>query len=503
LRVGGPEAGSESKDDLMQTWVHEETAAADLGDERLNERFRVVLDRMSQKPSLKFPAACNGRAEIAAAYRFLNNARVDADKVLAPHREATMRRIREQAVVIVAQDTTETEVTRRHERMEGAGPLNDAARLGFYDHVLLAITPDKLPLGVVHAYIWARDAEDFQKSAAEKRAERRAKDIEDKESVRWLNGYRQACRVAQEAPATTVVSVADSEGDIYECFLEGQPAADTRKAEWIVRACQNRQLAKAAEADPGAALAAKLRERTAATPVLTRITVEVSRREPKSKDQRKRKQARGARTAVLEVRAARVRLQAPDRPEKKLADVEVNVVLVQEVDPPPGEEAVEWLLLTSLPIDTTEAVLCVIRYYCCRWQIEIYFRVLKSGCKVEESQLEKAKRFKPYLALCMIVAWRVMYVMMLGRECPDLPCDVAFDEDEWQAVYAVVNNEPPPALPPKLGEMVVLIATLGGYMNRKGDGEPGPKAMWVGLQRMTDLGLAWRAFGKHGSPRSP
>ena len=237
--------------------------------------------------------------------------------------------------------------------------------------------------------------------------------------------------------------------------------------------------------------------------MLHTMTVAVSQREQKVKDQRKRKQPRSARKAVLTVQAARVRLQAPQRTGKKLAAVDVNVVLAREVNPPPGEEPIEWILVTSLPIDTVEAVLQVISYYCCRWQIEIYFRVLKSGCKVEESQLEKAERFKPYLALCMIVAWRVLYVMTLGRQCPDLPCDAVFDEDEWQAVYTVVKEEPAPKTPPSLGTIVVLIAMLGGYMNRKGDGEPGPKAMWIGLQRMTDLRLAWQACALYESSKSP
>ncbi len=245
-------------------------------------------------------------------------------------------------------------------------------------------------------------------------------------------------------------------------------------------------------------LPATLRERVATAPVLRQLTVEVSRREPKSKDARKRKQPRSARTARLTVQAARVALRGPYRPGGKLADVAVNVVLVREIEPPPGEEPIEWLLLTSLPVDTVEQVLLVIDYYGCRWQIEIYFRVLKSGCKVEESQLETAERFKAYLALCMIVAWRVLYALTLGRECPELPCEVVFEADEWRAVYAVVKNEAPPEVPPPLGEMVKLVASLGGYLGRKCDGEPGPKAMWVGLQRMADLARAWRASAQHG-----
>jgi Transposase Tn5 dimerisation domain/Transposase DNA-binding len=485
----------------MQSWIPAETATASFGDERLNERFPRLLDRMSQQPALKFPAACKGNAEAQAAYRFVNNDKVDPHKVFRPHRDATIERIRirKPPVVLIPQDTTEVDVTRRHEVMKDAGPLNDPGRVGFFVHAMMALTPERLPLGVIEADFHARDPDEFVRSAAKdaatKRAERWAKPIEDKESVRWLEGYRAACRVAEEVPETTVVSLSDSEGDIFECLLEGRRVAGRRKAEWIIRACQDRALVCDDPSSGGAATS--LRERLVAAPILDRLTIEVRKREPKSKDQRKRKQPRAARTAEVTVRAARVRLRGPARPGGKLADVDVNVVLVREEAPPPGEEPVEWILLTSLPINEVEEVLRVIGYYCCRWQIEIYFRILKSGCKVEESQLETAEAFLPYLSLCMIVAWRVQYVMMLGRDCPELPCDIAFDDDEWRAVYAVVKGETPPAEPPSMGTMVKMIASLGGYLGRKCDGEPGPKAMWVGLRRMSDLALAWRAHSAH------
>ena len=484
----------------MQPWVVEELATADFGDQRLDERCRLLVDRMSQQPSLKFPAACRGRAEVEAAYRFLDNDRVDDAKVLAPHRHATLQRIRQQPLVILAQDTTEVDLTRKHERLAGAGPLADDARVGFFNHALLALTPTKLALGLVGAKIWAREFDPVPKTAAQKRDERRAKALEEKESVRWREGYQQACRVARECPETLIVCVADSEGAVYECFLDGQGGGDEPKAAWIIRACQNRGTLPG----DGAAAAARLWEQVQATPVLTTVTVEVSQRdEPKvAKDARKRKQPRRARTATLTVQAARVPLRGPSRPGLRLPAAAVNAILVQEVDAPAGEEPIEWLLLTSLPIDTVAAVQQVIAYDGVRWQIEIYFRVLKSGCKIEESQLETATRFRPYLALCMIVAWRVLYLMMLGRECPELPCDVALDEDEWQAVYAVVKQEALPASPPPLGAMVKLIAALGGYLGRKCDGDPGPKAMWIGMQRMSDLARAWRAFPQYGPPKT-
>ena len=206
------------------------------------KRFKKVLESMSQKPSLKFPAGCNGRAEVKAAYRFLDNEHVTFASILAPHHDATIERIREQPVVLIPQDTTELDLTRPHEVMVGAGPLNDSARVGFYDHVSLAMTPEHLALGVVDAKVWARDPVEFEKDADQKRAERRAKPIEDKESIRWVEGYRAACQVAQEAPGTHVVSLADSEGDVYEYLLEAQAVEGVRKASFIIRACQNRAL---------------------------------------------------------------------------------------------------------------------------------------------------------------------------------------------------------------------------------------------------------------------
>jgi hypothetical protein len=467
------------------------------GNVKLRKRFHKVLDAMSRKPSLKFPAGCNGPPEVRAAYRFLDNEHVTFTAILQPHQDATLQRIRAQPVVLIPQDTTELDLTRPREILAGAGPLNDTTRVGFYNHVSLALTPERLVLGDVDAKVWARDAGEFDKDAEQKRAERRAKPIEDKESVRWVEGYRAACRVAREAPGTHIVSLADSEGDVYEYIWEAQTVQGV-KASWILRACQNRGVILPESAGAaGEDLIARLREQLARTPVRAERTLEIRRRAAQAKDPRKRRQPREPRTAVVEIRAASVTLRGPARPGGKLPDVNVHAVLVTERDVPPGVEPVEWLLLTDLPIASVDDMLRVIDYYTCRWQIEIYFRVLKSGCKVEESQLETAARFEPYLALCLIVAWRVMHLMMLGRDCPELPCTVALDEDEWQAVYATVRKQPPPAEPPTMQTMVRLIGSLGGWLGRKCDGEPGPKAIWVGVQRMTDLALGWRASAEH------
>ena len=480
----------------MQEWVEQELETADLGDERLDARFRVLTDCLSRHPSVSIPTACGGTAEMTAAYRFFGNERVKAAKVLTPHRHATLQRIQAERVVLVIQDTTEMDVTRPEQQLAGAGPLNDESHWGFYNHVSLAVTPERVPLGVVDANQWARDVEEFRKN---KRLSKRAKEqkrkqtrIEDKESYRWVEGYRLASTVAAQVPKTLVVSIADSEGDIYEYFAEAAPEKGTRKAEWIVRACQNRSLPSAGSAGSGYQ---KLWEEVSGTSILDTCQVEVSKNRPQSQDDRKRKQARSARTTTVTIQAKRVKLKAPWRPDAPLQDVDVNAILVREVDPPEGEEPVEWLLLTSLPIDKLKKVQRVIEYYACRWQIEIYFRVLKSGCKVEDRQFESDDHYLPCLALYMVIAWRVMYVMMLGRTCPEMSCGELFSEAEWKAVYTIVRREPAPETPPTLQEMIALIGRLGGHLGRKHDGPPGPKSMWIGMQRMMDLASAWEAFG--------
>ena len=151
------------------------------------------------------------------------------------------------------------------------------------------------------------------------------------------------------------------------------------------------------------------------------------------------------------------------------------------------------LLLTNLPVTTPEQVIEKINWYLCRWQIEIYFRILKSGCNIEKLQLEHVERLRPALALYMIVAWRVLYLTVMGRECPELPCDVVFETSEWQAVYLVATKTRPPAHPPTLNTMVRMVAGFGGFLGRKHDGEPGPQSMWIGLQRTRDFVLTLEA----------
>jgi hypothetical protein len=474
----------------LAPWVIDEMKSVDLGDKRLNKRLQHVLAQLSERPTASIPAACGGYAEMTAAYRFFDNDKVGFDGVLRPHLQGTRTRIAAQPVVLMVPDTTEIDVTRPQRHVQGAGPLAGSTRRGAFLHLMHAFTPDGTPLGTVQAIPWARD-DDQPPNASRTRGQRAAAPIEEKESFRWLLSMRQAREEARLCPGTRIVSVADSEADIYEVIAEGMESP--RTADWVVRCCQDRALVDDLE---GAAGLDYLRAEVLAAPELYRQTIQVRGREAKvACEDRGRRQPRRSRAAVVAVRAAQVTLRAPARQAGQLPDVTVNAVLVTEVAPPEDDVAVEWLLLTSLPIDTIDQVCVIVQYYCTRWMVEVFFRVLKSGCRVERRRFEQIDRLLPCLAVYLIVAWRTLYVCRLGRSCPEISCEAVFEPGEWQSVYQVVRREPPPKRPPRLQEMVRLVAQLGGYVNRRREDEPGPQTVWLGLQRLHDISLCWQVFG--------
>ena len=167
---------------------------------------------------------------------------------------------------------------------------------------------------------------------------------------------------------------------------------------------------------------------------------------------------------------------------------------MQEVDPPDDDSAVDWILVTSLPIDSPDAVIQVVDYYSARWAIEVFFRVFKTGCRVEDVQLETVDRLMNCLMFYKIIAWRVMYLTYLGREYPELPCTAVFADIEWKPVWKIVTREAPPKKPPTLCDFLRLLAQLGGFNARKQDAPPGPQTIWIGVRRMTDCALAWSTF---------
>lgn len=447
------------------SWAQEELAGAEFGDRRLSARAASLLDTLGAKPTLSIPAAARGWAETQAAYRFFDHEQVSAQSVLAPHTERTLERARAQRVVLAIQDTTELDFTGKDD-IEGLGPLTYAAQRGLHLHPTFLVTPERVPLGVFDAWLWARDPETFAQSTAHL-------PIEDKESVRWLEGYQRLGEVAGELPETRLVYLADREADIYELFV----AATDSPVELLVRANHDRALLGQGH----------LRERLAAAPALGSVTFAL----PKAAH-------RPMRTVTQSLRAARVAIRAPHGKAGLAPSVTLTALLAEETEPPAGTAPVQWLLLTTLPVECFEQAIELLQWYLCRWEIELLFKVLKSGCEVEKLQLQNLSRLEPAIALYLIIAWRVMLLRMTARHCPELPCDVVFETEEWHAIYIVSQRTPPPDRPPPLDTIVRMLAGFGGFLNRKHDGPPGNKSIWIGLQRTRDFVLALAAYDASG-----
>ncbi len=452
--------------------ISSELEGVNLGDKRLNERSKIIIETLTADPQASINAACDGWAETQAAYRFFDNGNVTSEKILDPHIRASKKRIKNQQVVLVLQDTTELDFT--DHPPDDLRCLNTSTRFGLYDHTHLAITPEKLALGVLGHEQYDRAPDSLGTTI-----KRRKLPIEEKESMRWLSGYRLACELSAECPETTIVNVCDSEADIYDIFVESQQH-DT-PAEFIIRGKEDRSTPER-NLQAGPNVYRKVRDEVSASDVRATRAIDLPQT-PK----------RQARQATLDIRAIRAKVKPPHM-RSHLPSVTYNVVFIEEVNGPDDGTDVSWLLITTLPSGTIEEILRVADYYVARWAIEEYFRTLKTGCSVEDIQLETASRLKNCLALYKIIAWRVMYLTYLNRTNPSDSCETVFSTSEWKSVWSVSQpTKPIPSKPPRLGTFFRMLTRLGGYNNRKNERPPGPQTIWTGLRRMTDFALAWTA----------
>ena len=450
-------------------WAEEEFGRCRLS-APLTRRLMGLARDFWARPMAPLTQACGSATNVQAAYRFMDHEDVQFETILQPHYAATEARISELgegAVVLVAQDTTSLNYS--HLEIEGIGPIGstpDGAQ-GLHLHSSLASTEQGVPLGFLDAKCWARDPEEFGQSA-----ERKSWPIEDKESYRWIESYQAVAAVQKRNPHIRLVSLGDREADFYELFEHA--LRDPKGPGLLVRAKNNRQLEDEQE---------RLFETAMALPVAGHVSVPL----PRQKD-------RPARLARLAIRYATVTLRPP-KSKAQLPALTVQIVLAQEVDAPQGAEPIDWRLLTTVAVGSMEQACQVVAWYTERWGIEVFHRVLKSGCKVEARQLGHGERLQTCLAIDMVVAWRIHYMTLLGREVPDMPCDVVFGEAEWKALLAHSTKNPiAPEQAPPLQEAVRMLGKVGGFLGRKCDGQPGAETLWRGLMVVSIMADVWRVM---------
>ncbi len=377
-----------------------------------------------------------------------------------------MQRVGSHRLVLAVQDTTSLNYT-THRKTDGLGPINTRAKtIGLLLHSTLAITPTGQPLGFLHNAVRVRPSGPV-------RVHRHQRKLADKESHKWVESLSACQALTAQCPQTQLVNITDREGDLYELFVKALSVPETSRVQVLVRARRDRKLA-----DPDRTLWQEVDRQ----PVATTLSVLVGRRGDQP-----------SRMAKLNVRFCRAPLKAPngkaDQPPLQLWAIEAR-----ESSPVPrGVTPILWRLLTTLPVTSAEEAVQKVGWYAQRWQIEVLHKVLKSGCQIEQRQLETGQRLERVLSVDLVVAWHILALCKAARELPDDPISNWLPTAQWQALSCYVHQTrtPPPTVP-TVGQAVRWIAQLGGFLGRKGDGRPGAKTLWRGLQQLDAMTKMWQ-----------
>jgi len=459
----------------MQPSTPVELPTLELGHQRRNQRAIQILEDLIEHPGASIPAACGTLAKTKAAYRFLDSDYVKSNALRKAQADATVQRMAGLEQVLVAQDTTSLDFT-THPATTGLGVLDHSACRGLLVHSALALNPQGVPLGVLHQQVWVRAEEKVGRQVP-----RRQRATSEKESQRWLDTV-EGCQACIPTDVQAVI-IGDREADIFDLFAMERG----RNIDLLVRSAhQHRRVRSVSQPDR------HLSDSVRASPWQGELIIEVQRATQGTAK-------RAARQAQMDIRFQELELlpprngKSPDGKRRQsnpeaATGIKVTAVLVEERHPPSGVTPLCWLLLTTVKITTSEEAQQCVHWYAQRWKVERYHFVLKSGCGVEQLQLETRERLERALALYSIVAWRLLWLTYQARETPEASCTVVLRDDEWKALWITVHRSKNlPQKPPNLQQAVKWIAQLGGFLARKGDGEPGVKVLWRGLRRLHDI----------------
>lgn len=464
-------------------WAQQEFGEAPLGDRRLSRRLVESAQRQAQEPGRAFTGVAQGdRAAVKGYYRLIDQPEASAvtvENILHSHRERTRQRMQGQRTVLCIQDGSDLNFT-RHGQCEGLGVIGrnqtGATARGLHLHATLAVSERGLPLGVLRAKL---DAPKPGPAATRKA----------KKTYRWIEGLRDCAKVSRTLDGVRVVSVVDREADFFALFAEQRACPEV---DLLVRAKQDRVLERKAPGKRGKGNPErKLFGRLRAAPVRARILLKVKRQSARIKASKQAaRPARPARVARMELRYETLTIPAPQGNPTGVPSVRLSVVHARETEPPPKGKRLEWFLLTSVPVNDVETAQQMLRWYALRWRVEDYFRVLKTGCRVQQLQHQTADRLKRAIALHAVIAWRIMLMTLLGREDPELPAQLLFSDLEIRVLgaFAASRGYPPPE---DLGAAVLVLARLGGYLARKHDPPPGHQLMWQGYVTLYGMCLGF------------
>ena len=471
-----------------ESWAANEFGGAPLGDARLSARLVESAHHMARSPMRAITGAANGaRAVVKGHYRLIDqpaDSAVTVEHILAPHRERTLRRMQSESTVLCVLDGTSLSFTRRGQT-QGLGVIGSnqtgALARGLHLHATLAVNPQGVPLGILRAGFDAPPPPDPEA--------KRPKAREAKKSFRWIEGLHDCAHAARTLPHTRVVCTMDREADFLDLFVEHR--AHAAHVELLVRAKVNRVLGHDTTAE-GDRVVRRLFDEVRNAPARTTCTVEVSRQSARIKASKQApKPKRLARLAEMTLRYEPVALPCPGA-----APLALWMVHAREERPPAKTEPLEWFLLTTVAVTRADDAKRLLQCYALRWRIEDYFRILKSGCKVEELQHHSAERLERAIAIKMVVGWRIQLMVRLGREVPELPAEVLFSDIELRVLTTFARSRRL-APPEHLGKAVQLLARLGGWLGRTRD-PPGAQLLWHGYTQLAAMTFAFELHDEYG-----
>lgn len=461
-------------DGATNAWFDRELAGCTLADERLSKRLRQLLAQIGSAMGQSIPLVCQDWANTKAAYRFFSNERVNEADILAGHFQSTRdRTAATDGLVLVLHDTTEFTYQRETPEAIGitksinsgrdkAGRLRSHTVCGIMMHSSLAVTTEGLPLGLAAVKFWTRKK--FKGTAAlKKKINPTRVPIEKKESVRWLENLKQSTELLDDPGRC--VHIGDRESDIYELFCAAQEAG----THFLVRTCVDRLAG-----DGGHTIADEMEE--VAVKGLHRIEVKDSNGDPEE--------------AVLEIRYRKIRVLPPIGKQKRYPALTLTVIHAEERGTPKNRKKIDWKLITDLPVQSRKGAIEKLQWYALRWKIEVFHKILKSGCKAEEAKLRTAQRLTNLIAVYCILSWRVFWMTMLNRSAAEASPALALTDIEIGLLDHLVQdkNQKPPRRK-ALSHYLTKVARLGGYLARASDPPPGNTVMWRGMSRLTDIAL--------------
>ena len=460
----GPAEGLET-----DRWAENEFGGAPLGDVRLSRRLVNVAAAKAEVPDRAFSGVAKGDwPAVKAYYRMIgqpDESAVSMANILLPHRQRTVRRMQGQKTVLCVQDGSALDYNNL-DQCEGLGEIGSnqtgAKSHGLHLHSTLAVAPNGLPLGILRSDCVAPEGRPPEEDRSGLEVP-----IEEKKTFIWIEHHRDLVKLAGEMPGTRLIEVCDREADFFEMFDEQR---QNSRVDLLIRARHDRNITE----EPFKLFAAVRR-----MPVESRVCVHIPRQSARPKrSKQKARPKRPGRRAELALRYMRIQLRAPKYHEGK-EPIDIWIVHALEENPPKESKAVEWFLLTTIDIRSAEDAERCLRWYCRRWRIEDWHRVLKSGCRIEDLAHETVERLRRAIAINLVIAWRIMLMTLLGRETPELPAEVLFSDIELRTLkaYAKKKDLTPPSV---LGEAVRLVAKIGGYLGRNSDPPPGHQLLWQG-----------------------